>query len=440
MGHALLKIRSGSQSGKAFPLLRPEIVIGRSKECDIRPEDRERLSRKHARIRWDGTAFVVEDLGSLNGTRVDGEPVRSRRLRTGQVIALGDFAAELWVPPEGPEFVPAPNKHSRSGDPQARLAPRTGAALAFVVAGVAVVLAVGVGQFPRPNRSAAARAGSSQADGTTQGSASTPAGKTPDEPAHGGTSAAPKGVPAGLVGLTPEIQQKVEAATVWITTKPTPDATIGAHATGFCALAPSLIVTCRHVVLFTPEELGAEGGDRSPATAGTSAVPAGEIDLVLHSRTEREKVIAGELVWVDPDRDLALIRMKEDRLEPLPLSDAERLIKTETCWAIGYPGVETRDIGSSPPEVSMQRMEFQTPRHDDSGHLARLQFGGTVTHGNSGGPIITPDGAVVGVVWRAARELQAQDPQQAAGISYAIPSNFVREMAEKASGDAPGRE
>jgi hypothetical protein len=458
MAYAVLKIRSGRQAGKAFPLVRPEIVIGRSRGCDIRPEGCQRLSRKHARIWWDGSAFAVEDLDSLNGTRVDGEPVRSRRLHSGQTIELGDFAVELSVPPEGPEFAVVPARRSRSSGRAQRHAPGTGFVLACVFAGVAVILTVGVGQFERPKGPGAAgastpggRTGASKPGGRT--GASTPGGRTGASTpgSRTGTSApaptgaapgvggappvgrrAPADPPVGSVGLSPEIQDKAAGATVWIVTKPTPDATVIAFGTGFCALDPSLIVTCRHVVLFTPEELGTGGGDSS------GPVQAGLIVLVLHSGTKQQKAVAGEVAYVDPDHDLALIRMKEERLEPLPLGDAEQLVKTATCWAIGYPAVETRDIGRNPPEVSVQRMEFQTPRHDDNGDLARLQFGGTVTHGNSGGPIPTTDGKVVGVVWRAAREGESQDPQEAAGISYAVPSNFVREMAEKAGGAARG--
>lgn len=64
--------------------------LGRSDGCDIAfPEDTS-VSRVHARLDRDGEDWILVDLGSTNGTFVNGQRVVEARLRAGDVIELGD--------------------------------------------------------------------------------------------------------------------------------------------------------------------------------------------------------------------------------------------------------------------------------------------------------------------------------------------------------------
>ncbi|MDB5073481.1 MAG: domain containing protein [Candidatus Eremiobacteraeota bacterium] len=65
------------------------LTLGRSDENIVKLRDA-RASRKHARIVADGTGWTVEDLGSSNGTFVDGAQVRRSRLDRGQTLTIGD--------------------------------------------------------------------------------------------------------------------------------------------------------------------------------------------------------------------------------------------------------------------------------------------------------------------------------------------------------------
>uniref|UniRef100_A0A540VHC5 FHA domain-containing protein n=2 Tax=Litorilinea aerophila TaxID=1204385 RepID=A0A540VHC5_9CHLR len=74
---AMLVLQRGSEAGRRWPLDRSRpITIGRSEECDIMLPDRQ-VSRLHARIRWQGEYYQLEDLGSKNGTHVNGQEVQS---------------------------------------------------------------------------------------------------------------------------------------------------------------------------------------------------------------------------------------------------------------------------------------------------------------------------------------------------------------------------
>lgn len=64
-----------------------EIIIGRHEDCDVRV-DNKGFSRQHAAITKVGNGFVLEDLGSSNGTYVRGEKVRKRGLTSGEVFSI----------------------------------------------------------------------------------------------------------------------------------------------------------------------------------------------------------------------------------------------------------------------------------------------------------------------------------------------------------------
>lgn len=64
------------------------VVIGRLPECTVVLSD-PNVSRRHAEVRRQGSDVVVVDLGSTNGTRVNGVPVRERPLADGDEITVG---------------------------------------------------------------------------------------------------------------------------------------------------------------------------------------------------------------------------------------------------------------------------------------------------------------------------------------------------------------
>ncbi|WP_309891273.1 FHA domain-containing protein [Archangium sp.] len=91
-----LKFISGKYQGGEFPLkAEKQIVIGRSSELDmVLVEDM--VSRKHARISVNGTGQIsIEDLGSTNGTFVNGEKVKQATLKEGDRILIGTSILKL---------------------------------------------------------------------------------------------------------------------------------------------------------------------------------------------------------------------------------------------------------------------------------------------------------------------------------------------------------
>lgn len=79
----------------------PSMVIGRDPTCTLFI-DNLAVSRQHARILWEEGRFVVEDLGSSNGTQVNGDSVTRATVEPGDRIEVGKFEVELVELPSMP--------------------------------------------------------------------------------------------------------------------------------------------------------------------------------------------------------------------------------------------------------------------------------------------------------------------------------------------------
>ncbi|MEJ3405189.1 DUF3662 and FHA domain-containing protein [Rathayibacter sp. YIM 133350] len=75
-------------AGKRYPLLKARTVIGRGSEADITIDDTG-ASRKHLEVSWDGRRAQVRDLGSTNGTQLNGQPVKQAVLEPDAIVTVG---------------------------------------------------------------------------------------------------------------------------------------------------------------------------------------------------------------------------------------------------------------------------------------------------------------------------------------------------------------
>jgi diguanylate cyclase (GGDEF)-like protein len=81
----------GPSAGRVVSLRAEQLTIGRSPQADLHLAD-DGVSRKHARICWTEGAYVLEDLGSQNGTFLWGKPITAVQLRQGDLIRVGPVA------------------------------------------------------------------------------------------------------------------------------------------------------------------------------------------------------------------------------------------------------------------------------------------------------------------------------------------------------------
>jgi nucleotide-binding universal stress UspA family protein len=73
---------------RRIPLGEAPVTIGRLPDCDVVVTD-PKASRRHAQVRPAGSGFLLVDLDSTNGTKVNGIPVREHPLSDGDLISVG---------------------------------------------------------------------------------------------------------------------------------------------------------------------------------------------------------------------------------------------------------------------------------------------------------------------------------------------------------------
>jgi pSer/pThr/pTyr-binding forkhead associated (FHA) protein len=102
VGSALLVVKRGPNAGSRFLLDQPTTAAGRHPDSDIFLDD-VTVSRRHAEFRLESGEFQVVDVGSLNGTYVNREPVDAATLANGDEVQIGKFRLVFLTGPRAAE-------------------------------------------------------------------------------------------------------------------------------------------------------------------------------------------------------------------------------------------------------------------------------------------------------------------------------------------------
>lgn len=343
-------------------------VVGRDPQCDLRIDDDE-ISARHVQIEVtdDGRAYV-EDLGSRNGTLLDGKVLRGRaELGDGSVMRMGRaMLSASWHPDAnlsaqraGPS--PSGTSISRLRDEVSLLRRRQSSkrTIGLMVGATAVGLAIGVAALLL---------------------------LLPREPA------------------VAEVIEAVAPSTVSILGELEPDVWI-ANGSGWVYDAEEgLIVTNFHVV---------ELLDR--IAVGVNAAP----------RVAR-------LVAVAECEDLALLRLDDTSgLQAMSLGRQDEVRQGDRVVALGFPDslgpVDAIDLTATSGVVSVVRKDIVAVRQDNHVYRDVIQTDAAVNPGNSGGPLVNSRMQLIGVnTWSLTSSiLTGRDIE---GQGYAIGVDHVREV------------
>lgn len=235
------------------------------------------------------------------------------------------------------------------------------------------------------------------------GPAARPVAGPPPGPPAGPAKEDEAPVPAGPAPaeMAADAVQKVKRSTAYLRVSlPGGDVTEGS---GFFALERGVVITNAHVVGM----LRAGGPPRG-------------VEVVIHSGEAGEAKLAGTVVGVDRDNDLAVLRVKGDlsRLPaPLPVASAAKLTETQNVYIFGFPfGAQ---LGKN---ITVSASTVGALRRGQGGVLKQVQVNGGMHPGNSGGPVTDSRGAVVGV------SVAGIDGTQ---INFAVPGDFIRPLFER---------
>src|ERR1700722_1986290 len=106
-----LVAQSPEFAGQTFVLDSPEMSVGRVADNQIQVEHAS-VSGHHARLKLDGLDYVIKDLDSTNGTRINGERIIEQKLRRNDILRLGNIEL-LYDSEHSPPGQPMPSPSER---------------------------------------------------------------------------------------------------------------------------------------------------------------------------------------------------------------------------------------------------------------------------------------------------------------------------------------
>lgn len=184
---------------------------------------------------------------------------------------------------------------------------------------------------------------------------------------------APRPAPDPVALMPDEARQKVKAATVWVRVR-LPDAE--SEGSGYVA-KPGYVITNAHVV---------EGGQ--------------SIEVVFNcGQPNYRRAPAKVLRTGEPGTptDLALLQVDTGRTPHLPLADLSKIVEGTPVALFGFPLGANLSTSSHGPQISVRGGRITALRPDDRGRVLWVESDIAAEVGNSGGPVVTHQGEVVGL-------------------------------------------
>ncbi len=226
--------------------------------------------------------------------------------------------------------------------------------------------------------------------------------------------------------LSPNLVTAVKAATVFVKFK-TPE--IAGSGSGFVVESEgktAYIVTNRHVVepiVIEWRRATRRGSPRAPRIV-VHEYKNVEVEVVFQSGGREEQSVRGELVAVDPDKDLAIVKASDVKQMPKPIDyrHEPKLAETMPIYTFGFPLGDELVTSKRSPAITVGKGSVSSLRTDDDGNVAVVQIDAALNHGNSGGPVVDAHGRLVGVA--VARIGDSEN------ISLAIPSRAVSRLLQ----------
>jgi len=205
--------------------------------------------------------------------------------------------------------------------------------------------------------------------------------------------------------VSDDVRERLRAATVLIVAQQQDG--WASEGSGFVVSPDGLIATSAHVIDY--------GRTR-------------EVGVVLDSGTERVRWVTPQMAYcpqappVDSERqsteeagrDIALLRIAvSEALSALPLGSAAAVSETQDVIAVGFPLGTALDSSGSGPAPSFAKGAVSRIQRGPDGGVILVEHSASLEGGNSGGPLVLPDGTVIGVnVGTAGQSISAAVPAE----------------------------
>lgn len=131
------------------------------------------------------------------------------------------------------------------------------------------------------------------------------------------------------------------------------------------------------------------------------------------------RIVSGEIVGIDRETDLAVVKVEEEGLSALELDDSDDLQQGEIVLAFGSPMGLQNSVTMGVVSSVARQLRPEDP-------VVYIQTDATINPGNSGGPLVNTRGRVVGI-----NTLILSQSGGSEGIGFAVPSNIVKNVFEQ---------
>lgn len=146
------------------------------------------------------------------------------------------------------------------------------------------------------------------------------------------------------------------------------------------------------------------------------------VNLVFNSGTSKEKQVKGEVCSRNTDLDLALIRFEsKDIPTPIGKPYQTRIRETMPLYMFGFPFGKALSATEGNPTITVGKGSVSSIRRDQDEKIKAIQLDGDLNPGNSGGPVVDPQGKLIGI---------AQATVLGTQISFAIPADQIEAILE----------
>jgi S1-C subfamily serine protease len=208
---------------------------------------------------------------------------------------------------------------------------------------------------------------------------------------------------------------------------------------GSCRFGVQILAS--HPAVDLEEDLPARGGRQREGTC-FAVHPGGLVATAAHVVEGAEalrvhladgKALEAKVLSIDPESDLALLRLPEPTPDLLPLAPADSVALGERVFTLGYP---VRELLGDEPKFTdgvITALSGHAERRD------RFQITVPIQPGSSGGPLVTEQGFAVGVVTESAnvdffRALTGRVPQN---VNFAVRSDALVRLLPSPAGRRP---
>ncbi len=218
-------------------------------------------------------------------------------------------------------------------------------------------------------------------------------------------------------GLPRDVLKSLKSATVFVKVE---SGKLSIGGSGFVLKTDkdtAWIVTNHHVI--RPTVTVKQGVGPTARTVQTKVLNA-NVSVIFASGTGKEQVARAEVVSDDPLRDLVLLKVSGlvDLPAPLKLDKAPEVSETMAIYVLGFPYGKALAIGKGNPATTISKATVSSLRFNDAGELALIQIDGGLNPGNSGGPVVTESGQLVGIATARVKD---------SNIGLVIPSHVLHQ-------------